>query len=176
MEAVIKRLSRMRTHWGLPILALLTSYLGLRVVFHQWEATKQCFVYPVGYLVKLFYGQGVYTGLEWRFSVGEVPFTLSTQCSGTTFFSLLTAFILYKATQRPYWLRYLLLAYPLALFANSARIISVILTHKVLGHLHAEHLSDAAHVLVGAVTFLSFFLFFVLVVELHHKPHTKEAL
>ena len=149
----------------LPIVLLLSSYFGLRVLFKYWEASKQAFIYPTGYLVNCFYGQGSYTGNQWQLAIGNTPFTLSSQCSGTTFFSLLVAFIIFKAAQQPRWWAYLLLAYPITLIANTTRVTSLMFTHKTLAHINAIQYDEIAHIIVGTVTFLSFFLMCILIFE-----------
>lgn len=176
MLTVLKTPAPPPLHSILPIIMLLSSYLGLRVLFKYWEASKQAFIYPTGYLVNVFYGHGGYTGREWQLTIGNTPFTLSSQCSGTTFFSLLVAFILFKAAQQPRWWAYLLLAYPITLIANTARVTSLMFTHKTLACIGASQLDEVAHILVGTVTFLSFFLICIFVFEYYTQRSAKGLL
>lgn len=147
------------------ISALLLSYLSLRIVFQQGEITKQAFIFPTGWLVKLFYGHGQYEFGEWYFNIGHSPFTLGESCSGTTFFSLLTAFFIFKGIRQPRWLAYLILAYPITLIANTTRVLSVISTHNTLDLLQLSEYGQTLHIVVGTMTFLSFLFASVLLLE-----------
>ena len=169
------QLNALKKHWIFPVLALISSYGVLRFIFQHWESSKQAFIYPVGYFIQSYFGRGFYTGEQWLFDVGGMPFTLSTQCSGTTFFSLITAFVIYKSLHNTRLVPLLLVAYPLALVANVVRVTSLIITHRLLDQLKLTQFNDAAHVLIGTVSFLSILLIFVWLLEHYRQSPRKDS-
>ncbi len=153
----------------LPFVILLSVYFLCRLVFQQLSVIKTGFIFPTGLLVEMFYGTGDYTTGEWLFNREQTRFVLGESCSGTTFFSLLLAYIAFRINTHRTSLLWLAYAYPITLIANAMRVLSSNYAHNVLGHFGAGRFADHAHVMTGAVAFLCSFLIVAYVIE---RPKT----
>ncbi|MGI9326239.1 MAG: hypothetical protein ACR2PZ_13540 [Pseudomonadales bacterium] len=141
-----------------PLVLLAIVYAGCRLLFQQFVILKTGFIYPSGWLVSLFYGTGNYAHPDWVYHLDHTRFVLGETCSGTTFFSLLLAYTALRIhTHRIRWY-WLLLAFPLALLANSMRVLSAISAERLLSQMGMVGIGDAVHVVVGAMTFLCAFI------------------
>lgn len=143
---------------ALGIGVLLLAYLLCRVAFAQLPVLKQLFIWPSGQILSALYGAGEYTGDQWRFVFGSVSYLLDASCSGTTFFSLLLAYLCFRVyTHRinPLWL---VAAYPIALIANVMRVHCAIFLDQWLRWADQLAFSQFVHVLAGVVAFLCCFV------------------
>jgi len=131
---------------------------------------KTGFIFPTGLIVELFYGVGEYIGREWLFGIENTQFVLGESCSGTTFFSLLIAYIAFRIKTHQTSIIWFLLAYPIALIANAMRVLSSIYAHNTLALLNGHEFSDHVHVITGAVAFLCSFLLVAYTIE---KPNRR---
>ena len=138
----------------IPVGLLLLSYLVGRTVFQQVPQLKSLFIYPTGEIVSAFYGIGTYINSEWIFNFGQTRFILGETCSGTTFFCLLCAYLIYSMIKHKTSFMWLFLAYPITIIANAMRVLSSIYVHRVLVHINADVFGEAIHVFTGTVTFL----------------------
>lgn len=152
-----------------PITVLLLSYFVLRLIFQQFTLLKLGFIFPSGWLVSMFYDAGSFLGVEWQFLLGSTEFRLGDSCSGTTFFSLLAAFIIYRLRQQAGLWYCLLAAYPVAILANTIRVISSIEAHRFLVLIDQIDITDQVHALVGSMVFLAVFLLISIALDLR-KP------
>lgn len=149
----------------LPISGLLLCYLLLRLLFRYLPELKTLFIYPTGLLTNAFYHTGDYIAKEWIYTLGNTRFVLGESCSGTTFFSLVGAYLVYNALRTPKPRVYFLAVYPLTVIANSMRVLSSIYAQNLALHAGIEHLSPVIHVVTGTITFLSAFLAFALLID-----------
>jgi exosortase K len=133
-------------------------------VFQQIPILKSLFIYPTGVLVNAFYGIGAYTGSEWVYNFNQTRFVLGESCSGTTFFCLLSAYLIYSIIVHKTSLAWLLLTYPITLTANTMRVLSSIYAHRFLVYANAEDYGDAVHVIMGSTTFVSCLLLVALLI------------
>ena len=131
---------------------------------------KTGFIFPTGLIVELFYGAGEYIGREWLFGIENTQFVLGDSCSGTTFCSLLIAYIAFRIKTHKTSIIWFLLAYPIALIANTMRVLSSIYAHSTLALLNGHEFSDHVHVITGAVAFLCSFLLVAYIIE---KPNRR---
>ena len=158
-----------------PTFWLLLSYFLLRLLFQQWPSLKQLFIYPTGWLVSLFYNVGQFVGGEWLFHIGVTEFTLGDVCSGTTFFCLLCAFMIYRrvlVSQSLYWL---LLAFPVTIIANAVRVVSSIEAHRFLVMIERVSVTSHVHALVGCMVFMATFILCSLVLDILAREETEKA-
>lgn len=167
--------ARIRTNAFFPQSLLLLAYLLLRTLFQQIPDLKTLFIYPTGVLVSVFFGTGEYTGSEWIYLFDQTQFVLGDSCSGTTFFSLLCAYLIYAKARYKTPLTWLWLAYPATVLANTMRVLSSIYASGMLTQLNAEAYGDAIHTITGTVTFLSCLLATALFIERtgKHSIHAK---
>lgn len=149
----------------LPVFALLLTYFLLRVFFKQYVVAKTWFIYPSGVIVNWFNGSGEYLSQEWVFGIQSTRFVLGEPCSGTTFFSLLLAYIVYRTLTHRTPLIWLLLAYPIAIAANSMRVLSSITAHNTLAYLNALTVTSEVHVITGTIAFSISFLLVAYLIE-----------
>jgi exosortase/archaeosortase family protein len=149
----------------LPLLILFAVYFFGRLFFQQLTLMKTAFIYPTGLIVESFYGAGNYTNKEWLFGFKGTQFILGESCSGTTFFSLLIAYICFRTLTHKTPLIWLAFAYPIAIFANAMRVLSSIYAHNGLATFNGLHLSSQLHVFTGAITFLCCFLVIAYFIE-----------
>ena len=158
-----------------PPSLLLLAYLLLRILFQQIPDLKTLFIYPTGVLVSVFFGTGEYTGSEWIYPFDQTQFVLGESCSGTTFFSLLSAYLIYAKAKHKTRLIWLWLAYPATVLANTMRVLSSIYAYGMLTQLNAQAYGDAIHAITGSVTFLTCLLATALFVERtgKHSNHAK---
>jgi len=148
-----------------PFVILLSVYFLCRLFFQQLPMMKTAFIFPTGLIVDSFYGAGGYSAGEWLFNSEQTLFVLGESCSGTTFFSLLAAYIAFRiATHQTSWL-WLVYAYPLTLMANSMRVLSSIYAHNSLVVFNAGQFAGPIHVFTGVVAFLCSFLFIAYIIE-----------
>lgn len=168
----MKRLYRHTEYFQrwLPQLTLLAVYFFGRLFFQQLTVMKTAFIYPTGLLVESFYGAGSYVNKEWLFGFNGTQFILGESCSGTTFFSLLIAYISFRALTHKTSLVWLALAYPIVIIANTMRVLSSIYAHNGLVSFDGLHFSSQVHVFTGAITFLCCFLIIAYFIE---KPASK---
>lgn len=145
--------------------ALLLVYFLFRLIFQQFPYIKSIFIYPTGLLTNAFYGTGYYLNSEWVYFLGNTQFVLGESCSGTTFFSVLFAYLIYTKIEYKTPIVWLLLAYPVTLIGNSMRVLSSIYAHTALARIDAQRFADHIHVVTGTVTFLSCLLLIVLLIE-----------
>jgi len=171
-----KWLAKHGLFWGAPrvypLLLLLLAYFLCRLFFQQFEIAKTAFIFPTGLFVEMFYGAGEYVGREWLFSIDRTQFVLGESCSGTTFFSLLAAYVVFRMKTHGTSFVWLLLAYPLALVANTMRVLSSIYAHETLALFDGHALDVYVHVVVGAMAFLCSFLMIAYVIE---RPNVRVA-
>jgi len=148
-----------------PYSVLLLSYLGLRLIFQQLTMLKLGFIYPTGLLVSGFYDAGVFSGQGWSFFIGSTEFVLSESCSGTTFFCLLMAFMCFRVQTKTasYW--WLLAVYPIAILANTIRVVSSMEAHRFLVLVNQADITDPVHTLVGSMVFLAVFLLVSIILD-----------
>ncbi len=149
----------------LPVVTLLVVYFLCRLLFQQLPMLKSVFIYPTGLIVKAFYGSGKYMDAEWTYFLGNTQFTLGETCSGTTFFSLLFAFLVFKAFTCKTPAIWLLFVYPIVLLVNTMRVLCSIHIHVYLTGIGAQAYSDYVHVMTGTTTFLSCFLLIAYFIE-----------
>jgi exosortase K len=156
---------------------LLLAYLSLRILFQQFPVLKSLFIYPTGILVNAFYTTGTYTDSQWIYIFEQTKFVLGESCSGTTFFSLLFAYFIYSIAKHNIPLAWLVLTYPIALIANTMRILSSINAQRFLAHTNADSYSDAIHVIMGTITFVSCLLLVALFIGRTRKSlsHAKAS-
>lgn len=158
----------------LPIGVLLLVYFLCRLFFQYTPDAKSIFIYPTGLIVEAFYGTGNYIQSEWIYFVGKTKFILGDTCSGTTFFSLLFSYLIYRAlTVDVSWL-WLIAAFPATLVANSMRVLSSIHAHNYLAVLELEQYGDSVHVIAGTSTFLTCFLIIAHFVEKGRSSNEKK--
>ncbi|MCP4237000.1 MAG: hypothetical protein GY770_26035 [Aestuariibacter sp.] len=158
----------------LPIVTLLVVYFLCRLLFQQLPWLKSVFIYPTGMIVKAFYGSGKYMGAEWTYFLGNTQFTLGETCSGTTFFSLLFSYLVYKTLSCKTPVTWLLLVYPVVLLVNTMRVLSSIQVHIYLTGTQALAYSDYVHVMTGTTTFLSCFLLIAYFIEKSREGASNE--
>ncbi|MFQ3244261.1 MAG: exosortase/archaeosortase family protein [Arenicella sp.] len=156
---------RHQQQFALPLFALLITYFLLRVLFKQYIEAKTWFIYPSGVVVNWFKGSGEYLNYEWVFGIQSTRFVLGEPCSGTTFFSLLIAYIVYRILTHRASLMWLLLAYPIAIAANSMRVLSSISAHNSLAYLNALKFTSEVHVITGTIAFSVSFLLVAYLIE-----------
>lgn len=106
----------------------------------------------------MFYGFGEYSEGAWLFYAGKTRFVLAESCSGTTFFSLLVAYIAFRIKTHGIALLWLVYAYPITLLANAFRVISSIPAHNLLAHYQFDAISNEIHVVAGVSAFLLCYL------------------
>ncbi|MCP4471235.1 MAG: hypothetical protein GY815_11210 [Gammaproteobacteria bacterium] len=148
-----------------PFILLLLVFFACRLLFQQLVFLKSAFIYPTGLVLEQYIGFGFYDGQQWLFRPGATRFLLGETCSGTTFFSLLVAYLVYRLHTRKKLLIWLSLAYPVALFANSMRVLSAIHAHQFLTFFDADHLAVELHVVTGSIAFLCCFLIVAWAIE-----------
>lgn len=136
---------------------------------------KSGFIWPTGVFVDGLLNNGFYLDKQWLFNFGETRFVLGESCSGTTFYSLLVAYIAYRIRTHRISVAWLLLAYPVAIVANAIRVSSSIYIYEILQLFDNHAFSDALHVLVGSVTFLSVFLIFAFAIDKPLRRTLHEA-
>lgn len=147
------------------VTALLFAYFILRILFQQLPEAKTLFIYPTGLIVDVFYGTGRYIQPEWIYFMGKTQFILGDTCSGTTFFSLLFSYLIYRIlTLKVSWL-WLAAAFPVTLIANSMRVLSSMHAHNFLTVLGLEQHGDSVHAITGTATFLTCFLIMTYFIE-----------
>ena len=148
--------------------ALLLSYFVARSLFRFLPFLKQAFIYPTGLLVNSMGTPGEYSGGEWLYDHAHVRFVLGESCSGTTFFCLLLAFLVYHRVTGSLSSLALLLAFPVALLANAIRVSTSMLLYQVLDQLNLSQLQDTLHILTGVISFLGVLLTWHLIL---HRSH-----
>ena len=157
-----------RTH--LPDLrqigVLVGIYLALRTLFYAFPTLKTLFfIYPVGGLVSSFLGIGDFCNGEWIYRVGHTQVILGELCSGTTFFSLLVAYLGMRYQAGGLSAGWLVAGYPLALLANASRVVCSI---QMYAHgLRSMPLSiqDHIHETIGVVVFATTLITLTLILE-----------
>lgn len=149
----------------IPVIFLLSTYLVIRIVFQQVSTLKLVFIYPTGVLIKSFFGNGQYINQEWHLVLNQTQFVLGESCSGTTFFSLLCAYLTYLILKRRASLVWLLLAYPITLIANAMRVTSSIYIHNILNEADVSGYHEAVHIFTGTATFFSCLLLTSLLID-----------
>lgn len=153
-------------------LVLLLVYFLCRLFFQQLTSMKIGFIYPTGILVNLFYGIGEYINGEWLFNFVQTQFVLNESCSGTTFFSLLVAYIAFRMKTKSISFVWLVLVYPITLLANAMRVMSSIYAHNTTAFLNMSSIDTYVHVITGTIAFLCSFLCIAYLIE---KPSNKNA-
>ena len=148
-----------------PLVILLITYFLCRLLFQQFTFMKIGFIFPTGIIVEIFYGTGEFINKEWLFGIEHTQFVLDESCSGTTFFSLLFAYILYRIKTQSIPFFWLFLTYPIAVIANAMRVLSSIYAHNTLSAFNVSKFSNEAHVITGAIAFLCVFLIIAYIVE-----------
>ena len=149
---------------------LLCVYFLCRLFFQQLTIMKVGFIFPTGVIVEMFYGAGEFVRGEWLFGIESTQFVIGESCSGTTFFSLLIAYIAYRIRTHKTSYFWLILAYPVAIVANAMRVLSSIYAHNILPTLNAMDFRDEVHVVTGAIAFLCSFLLIAYIIE---KPQPE---
>lgn len=144
----------------IALAGLFAVYGAWRLFFQQVVTAKVAFIYPTGLLLQPYVGAGAFTDGQWEFLLSGTWFVINEQCSGTTFFSLLFAYICYLrfsgATSQI--IPWLLAAYPIAVIANVMRVQCAILIHEMTGGTVLSALQESLHVIVGVFAFLFCFL------------------
>lgn len=154
----------------LPLGILLVIYFFCRLFFQQLTIMKVGFIFPTGVIVEMFYGAGEFINNEWLFGIENTQFVLGESCSGTTFFSLLFAYIVYRIKTQSIAYVWLFLSYPIAIIANAMRVLSSIYAHNFLSNFNAFNFLEEAHVATGVIAFLCSFLIVAYFIE---SPKTK---
>lgn len=144
---------------------LLCVYFLCRLIFQQFPVVKTAFIFPTGWIVQAFHGAGRFVDGQWFFDIHRTMFVLGESCSGTTFFSLLVAYICFRIRTKSTSSIWLLWAYPVSIVANAIRVQSSMFAHNTLTLISASDFSDQMHVATGTVTFLCSFLCFVYIIE-----------
>lgn len=148
-----------------PVSVLLFAYFILRILFQRLPEANTLFIYPTGLIVDVFYGAGSYSQSEWIYFMGKTQFILGETCSGTTFFSLLFSYLIYRIlTLKVSWL-WLAAAFPVTLIANSMRVLSSMHAHNYLTVLGLDQHGDSVHAITGTATFLTCFLIMTYFIE-----------
>lgn len=147
------------------IATLFIVYFLCRLFFQQITIAKIGFIFPTGVIVEMFYGAGEFIKKEWLFRIEHTQFVLGESCSGTTFFSLLIAYIAYRIKTHKTPLIWLLLAYPIAIIANAMRVLSSIYAYNISAILNVSSFRDEVHVITGSIAFLCGFLFVAYIIE-----------
>jgi exosortase K len=147
------------------VTALLFAYFILRILFQRLPEAKTLFIYPTGLIVDVFYGTGSYIQPEWIYFMGKTQFILGDTCSGTTFFSLLFSYLIYRIlTLKVSWF-WLAAAFPVTLIANGMRVLSSMHAHNYLTALGLDQYGDSVHAITGTATFLTCFLIMTYFIE-----------
>jgi len=159
-------------HKGPPSLlksiSLLTGVYALfRLVFYFYPKLKTlCFIHPTGKLVSLFWGMGKFYREEWVYEMGRMRVVLGELCSGTTFFSLLVAYMIMRYSVGRLSLWWIAASYPLSLFINAARVIcSAYVSYPVIRYL-PDHTHDHIHLAIGVIIFFTAFIVLTLFWEI----------
>ena len=150
---------------------LLAVYFLFRVLFSQWPDLKEAFIYPTGILVNLSGLSGEYAQGEWRYQFQTVRFILGELCSGTTFFSLVTAYLIYQWRLRYIGLSWLALAYPVTILANAIRVTASMILYLLLDSMQLTDLNEPLHIVCGVVTFLTTLLALAYLIDITRKNH-----
>jgi len=158
---------------------LIAVYAALRLLFFLVPALKSLlFIAPAGGLVALFWGGGSFIDGEWLYQAGGLQIRFGAVCSGTTFFSLLSAYttMQWASGRRSAW--WLAACYPLALAANAARVLCSIYMEAATAHLLSPQMLEHLHLLVGVAVFSTTFAGLILYWErdnlrrhFDHTPH-----
>ena len=172
MKHQLEKITKVRKKpFGLrEIFFLCMVYFLCRLFFQQLSYMKLGFIYPTGVIVEWFYGMGEYINGEWLFGINQTQFVLGESCSGTTFFSLLIAYIALHISTHQTALIWLVLAFPITILANSMRVLSSIYAHNISTLLNIEMYRDEIHVVAGAIAFLSSLLIIAFLIE---KPQMR---
>lgn len=159
---------------GIPYIALLLCYLLFRLIFRFIPEAKLAFIYPSGVLVQSFFTSGSYHVDEWQFLFGETLFILGESCSGTTFFSMLIAYVIYSMFRGDSWL-WLLAVYPVTLIANTIRVISSIYAHNLATISGVAGFDEYIHIICGVSAFLVSFIIMVYLMDYFKRDHAHAA-
>ena len=175
----VTRLKRTKSNIDLDISSLfkmlavlLLIYFISRVLFLSFPNLKTLFfIVPVGELVHAFFGSGEFNGVEWVFTADSTRYILGENCSGTTFFSLVLAYLgmRYQASRIPIWL--LLCAYPVTLIANLARVLISVFVHGVTDAYLSSAWQDQLHLFTGIAVFVFTFLILTLYINRVRLTH-----
>lgn len=161
-----------------PAIGLIAAAAAVAVILREPDSDIAFLVAPVAQAVGWFTGSPyVPEGDGMAFpSMGMI---IDRSCSGATFLMVLlfvSALFLWRsrAGARTAWvcaLALLVLAYPITLVVNSARIISILQVQRMLGPL-----SPASHEALGAFVLLSFlFMYSLLATHLMRPAHARTA-
>ncbi|WP_185231052.1 archaeosortase/exosortase family protein [Teredinibacter franksiae] len=153
----------------IPVYALLSGllavYLGFRLFFKFIPDAKLAFIYPSGVFVNAFLSGGEYSMGEWLFGGdSKTVYILGESCSGTTFFSMLFAYMTYSVVKGYRWW-WLLLVYPLSLMANTIRVISSIYAHQLIKGSAISIYAEYVHIACGVAAFLVTFILVVYILD-----------
>lgn len=154
-----------RRHAIIGLLVLLGSYFVVRLIFQQLTELKTLFIYSTGYVVHLFHGVGSYINSEWLFVLNQTQFVLNASCSGTTFFSLLVSYLLYRKYSVGLSNTWLWLAFPITIAANTMRVLSAMHIHNLSAQFGWQQFDADLHVATGTVAFLISFLLVTYCIE-----------
>ena len=152
-----------------PYFVLFLIYLLLRFTFQQLTLLKQAFIYPTGKIIDSLYFSGEYIHGEWIYYLINTKFILGESCSGTTFFSLITAYLTFLIVKENISKKWLILTFPITILANTIRVISSMYAHQFTVSIKQAHLSDLVHVAVGVITFLCCFMSIIFIIQ--YKKH-----
>ncbi|CAK0779717.1 membrane hypothetical protein [Gammaproteobacteria bacterium] len=163
---------------------LVGIYLVLRALFYVFPTLKTLFfIYPVGGLVSAFLGMGDFGHGEWLFMVGTTRVTLGGLCSGTTFFSLLMAYLGMRYQSGGLSAGWLVAGYPLALLTNASRVVCSIQVYAHGGRLMPLAMQEHIHEAIGVVVFATTLIMLTLILERpwhlfsssHHSPAGEQS-
>lgn len=165
-----KKLPKLQPPSAVPITALailLAVYFLLRLLFKYSLWLKiNGFIVPTGAIVKSFLGYGYFTDIgEWIYDTNSTQFILGESCSGTTFFSLLTAYIAFRIQTSGASYLWLLAVLPITIIVNAMRVVSSIAVHNMVSHYNFSGIASFAHVASGVAVFLCCFLIVAYFVE-----------
>lgn len=164
----------MRSHIGhrLPAIILATAAVSAALALRQPTSDITFLISPVAKVLAWSVGEG-YTAESGGIAFRSMGIVIDRSCSGATFLIVLLAvssLLMWRsrAEARRTWLwatAMLLLAYPVTLVVNSARIISILQVQRMLGPL-----SPASHEALGAFVLLSFLFMFSLLATHLMRP------
>ncbi len=137
---------------------LVGVYAGFRMLFFFAPGLKGLlFIQPTGYLVEFFWGTGVLDRGEWIYQAGDLRIRFGELCSGTTFFSLLSAYTAMKCVTRRLSVEWLAACYPLTLLTNAARVLCSMYVYAYSAQRLSAEFNEYLHLALGVTVFaLSF--------------------
>lgn len=136
------------------VVILVCVYIGFRLLFYSFPGLKSLFfIRPVGSLISLFWGVGVFNGNEWVYETGGIKIILGELCSGTTFFCLLSAYVIMKYSSGGLSAWWIAACYPLSLVTNASRVLCSVYVSGYTMNQFSESTHSQIHLFVGVIVF-----------------------